>query len=203
MMPHSSSIRRLLVTTAFAAAAMAPGVALATDIPGINGHITDPGHLLSNADKTSLEDKFNKIMSDTRVDCAGWVTDAPESQLNQLGAEAYKRWNIGASWDNGVFFMVPKAGRVHVILDPSKPAELTPAEITKITDADKPNATMMDRLEAIGETTGSIIRAKALRPRPAGKTDPARGRLFGYGAFALLVAAVVMSFRNKRAGVIA
>jgi hypothetical protein len=189
----------------FAATALVVMVALwalparATDIPGINGHITDPGHLLSSADKTTLEEKFNKIMQDTRVDTAGWITDAAEKDLNSLGLEAYRRWNIGASWDNGVFFMIPKVGRVHVILDPNKPAILTPAEVTKVVDADKPK---MERCEAIAEATGGIIRNKTLKPRPEGKTDPERGRLFAYGALALLIAAIVMTVRSKnpRAG---
>jgi uncharacterized membrane protein YgcG len=170
--------------------------ARATDIPGINGHLTDPGHTLSNGDKTTIEDKLNKIQQDTRIDVAGWVTDAPESKLDELGNEAYRRWNIAASWDNGVFFMIPRVGRVHIILDPTKPPELTPSEVQKIVDSDKPSSTMMDRVESISEAAGSIIRGKALHPRPAGKTDPARGRLFLYGCFAVLAAAVVLTIRQ-------
>ncbi len=175
-----------------------PRRANAVEIPGINGHMTDPGHLLSSGDKTTVEEKLNKIQQDTRVDVAGWITDAPESQLDALGLEAYKRWNIGASWDNGVFFMVPKVGRVHVILDPVKPPQLTVAEVTRVEDADKPNAPMTERIESIADSAGGIIRGKALRPRPEGKTDPARGRLFSYGAAALFVAAIAMTLRERR-----
>jgi hypothetical protein len=192
------SANRLIRAAVFASILATPLVAGATDIPGINGHITDPMHLLSGTDKTNIEEKFNKVMQDTRVDCAGWITDAPQDQLNALGLEAYNRWGIGSSWDNGVFFMIPKVGRVHVILDPNKPPILTPAEVTRVVDADKPNAAMTERVEAIGDTVGGIIRNKSLKPRPEGKTDPERGRLFLYGATAVLLAAIGMTFRNRK-----
>jgi uncharacterized membrane protein YgcG len=81
--------------------------AYAFDIPGINGHMTDPTKALSDADKTAIEDKLSKIQQDTRIDVAGWIVDAPEDTLEGLGSEAYRRWRIGADWDNGVFFIVP------------------------------------------------------------------------------------------------
>ena len=193
-----SPVLRRSLTCAALVLALAPRLAEAIEIPGINGHMTDPGHLLSNNDKTSVEEKLNKIQQDTRVDVAGWITDAPENKLDELGLEAYKRWNIATSWDNGIFFMVPKTGRVHVILDPAKGPELTPAEVTRVVDADKPNSPMSDRIDAIADTAGSIIRSRALKPRPAGVTDPARGRLFGFGAAAVLLAAIALSFRKRQ-----
>jgi hypothetical protein len=189
---------RPLVAVAGLALLLGGRSALANDIPGINGHMTDPGHILSNGDKTTVEEKLNKIQADTRIDVAGWIADVPESRLDELGLEAYKHWNIGTSWDSGIFFMIPKTGRVHVILDPVKPPELTPAEVARVQDADKPNAPMMDRIDAFAETAGNIVRGKALKPRPEGKTDPARGRLYGYGAAAVLAAAIAMTLRTRK-----
>jgi hypothetical protein len=95
--------------------------------------------------------------------------------------------------------MIPKTGRVHVILDPVKPPELTPSEVAHVIEMDKPNSAMTERIESIAEAAGSVIRAKSLKPRPEGKTDPARGRLFGYGMIAVLALAIGMTVRQRKA----
>jgi len=184
----------VMVGLAFAGS---PRSAMAIDVPAINGHMTDPNRMLSTADKNSIEDKLSKIQQDTRVDVAGWIVDAPESSLEDLGNQAYKKWNIGGDWDNGVFLVVPKSGRVRVV-QPHVPTELTLAEVGRVVAADNPNQAMMQRLDSIADMVGIIIRARALHARPPGKNDPARGLRYTAGLLALLVAAVALTFRARR-----
>jgi hypothetical protein len=191
------TIRVGLLATIPIAGLLWPGLARAIDVPAINGHMTDPGHLLSSADKTTIEDKLSKIQADTRVDVAGWIVDAPEDALEELGKDAYRRWNIGNDWDNGVFMVVPKTGRVRLV-QPHLPAELSLAEVRKVQAADTPGAPLAQRLDSIAESIGTIIRAKALRARPPGKNDPPRGRWYSAGTLAVLLAAIGLTFRARR-----
>jgi hypothetical protein len=171
--------------------------ARALDVPNIDGHMTDPGQTLGKGDKTAIEDKLGKVQQDTRVDVAGWILDAPESSLDKLGREAFKRWHIGGDWDNAVFFVIPRVGRAHVILDDSKP-ELTVPEVERVVGADKPGAPMPQRVDLVADTAAEIVRAKALRARPNGVSDPGRGRRFLLAFAVVVLLAGGLSYRAKR-----
>lgn len=188
--------KQMLVAIAALLFWLSPGLAMAIDIPGINGHMTDPDRTLSDADKTSTEDTLSKIQEDTRIDVAGWVVDAPENQLDDLGNEAYHRWNIGRDWDNGIFLMVPKSGRVHVIQNRTKPA-LTAVEVHRVIDADSPSSPMAQRLDKIANAVGGIVRNNALRARPAGQNDPGDAIWYACGAGAVLLIAVALTYRAR------
>jgi hypothetical protein len=174
-----------------------PRAARAVDVPNIDGHMTDLGQTLGKGDKIAIEDKLSRVQQDTRVDVAGWILDAPESALDNLGREAFRRWHIGGDWDNAVFFVIPRVGRAHVTLDDSKP-ELTAAEVERVVGADKPGAPMPQRVDLLVDTAADIVRAKALRPRPNGVSDPARGRRFLLGFAAVALLAMGLSYRAKR-----
>jgi hypothetical protein len=192
-LPRSSP----LAVSALLAVLLAPRLAGAVDVPGIDGHMTDPGHVLGHADKTSIEDKLSKIQQDTRIDVAGWIVDAPEAQLDELGHAAYKKWNIGNEWDNAVFFVITKNNRMHLILKDGSP-ELNAAESAKVTGADKPNSPMPQRLDSIADTIGEIVRKKTLVARPAGKNEPKRAAYYGAAWLALTIAAGALSWRYRR-----
>ena len=174
-----------------------PPAAAAREIPSITGHLTDPTHLLSDADLKAANDKFDKIAQDTRIDVAGWVNDLPPEALGDLGDEAYRKWNIGGNWDNGVFLMIPKLGRWRIILNHARP-ELTESEVARLVAADDPGAPMARRIDGFAGTAGEILRAKIFHARPPGRSDPVLGGWFGGGAAALLLAAIAMAVLRAR-----
>ncbi len=176
---------------------LSPAVAYAFDIPGINGHMTDPTQALSDADKTAIEDKLTKIQQDTRIDVAGWIVDAPEDTLEALGSEAYRRWRIGADWDNGVFFIVPRSGRARLIQNHEKP-EVNASEAAQLVAADDPHAPMAQRINRMADAAGTMLRAAALHARPRGRNHPRRGLAYGDGAALVLLAAVGFTLRGRR-----
>jgi hypothetical protein len=171
--------------------------AYAFDIPGINGHMTDPTQALSDADKTAIEDKLSKIQQDTRIDVAGWIVDAPEDTLEGLGSEAYRRWRIGADWDNGIFFIVPKSGRARLIQNRDKP-EVNASDAALLVAADDPHASMTQRINRMADAAGTMLRATALQARPRGRNHPRRGLVYGAGAALVLLAAVGLALRERR-----
>jgi hypothetical protein len=176
---------------------LAPAAAAALDVPGIEGHMTDPAQVLGKDDKRSIEDKLGSLQGDTRVDVAGWIVDAPESSLDALGHEAFRKWHIGNDWDNALFFVVPRVGRAHLIQNDAHP-ELSALEAASLLAADKPGAPMPQRMDALADAAGSIVRAKALRSRPPGVADPGRGLRFALGWSAVLALAVGLTARAER-----
>lgn len=174
-------------------------IAAALNIPGIQGHMTDPTRQMSDAAKAAVEDKLGKIAEDTHIDAAGWITNAPEDQVDALGNEAYKRWSIGVWWDNGVFFAFPATGRVHIIQDKAKP-ELNAAEVAKLAAADNPNESdYQKRIERLADVEREILIPKTeKKARPWGTNRPGLGNEYLAAAFALALAGVVMSVRRKR-----
>jgi hypothetical protein len=173
--------------------------AMALDVPPINGHITDPQHELSATELEAIQAKLTKIQDETHIDVAGWLSPATEADATTLGRAAYRKWNIGHDWDNGVFFMMPATGRVHVILDPERP-ELTAAELAQVTDADKPTLSMSRRIELLADLTLEILRPKVThRAMPPGKANPTRGAIYGVASgLILLLAAALTRARRRR-----
>jgi hypothetical protein len=179
------------------AIAVLPANAWAVDVPGIDGHLTDPGHVLSASDKTAVDEKLGKIQQDTRIDVAGWIVDAPEDALTDLGNEAYRRWNIGRDWDNGVFVIVPKIGHAQLIQKPERPA-LSKAETEQLLAADNPSLSMNQRFDRLAEAAGTVIRGKTFHARPPGKSDPTRGVVYAGGAAVVLLIALALTWRARK-----
>jgi hypothetical protein len=179
------------------AIAIVPASAWAIDVPGIDGHLTDPRHILSASDKTAIDEKLGKIQQDTRIDVAGWIVDAPPEALAELGNEAYRRWNIGRDWDNGVFLIVPKAGRAQLIQKPERPA-LSKVETEPILAADNPTLSMNQRLDRLADAAGTAIRGKTFHARPPGKNDPPRGIAYAGGAAVVLLIALGLTWRARK-----
>ncbi|MBS2026611.1 MAG: TPM domain-containing protein [Deltaproteobacteria bacterium] len=171
--------------------------ALAQDIPGINGHMTDPDRRLSDADKKAIEDQLSGLQEETHVDIAGWVTHAADNQVEELGARAYRQWNIGKAWDNGVFFVIPATGRAHLIVDRARP-ELTAAEQARVLAADRPEAPLATRLNALADTAGSLVKAKVFHARPPGPKDGRRALAYGAGAVAMALGSGLFGRRKRR-----
>jgi hypothetical protein len=168
----------------------------AVDIPAIDGHMTDRTHTLSRADRKSIDDKLTRLQKDVLVDVAAWIVDAPEDALDEMGNEAYAKWKIGNGSDNGLFFVIPKSGQVHVIQNPNNP-ELSPHEVSRVLQADRPESSIADRINAVIDAASRILRIKCLRPRPPGTTDPARGVWYGAGTAAVLLAAIALTVRDR------
>jgi hypothetical protein len=175
-----------------------PGAARALDIPGIGGHMTDPQHKLSDSDKTSIEDRLSKIQEDTHIDFAGWISDIPEDQATAYGEEAYKRWNIGNDWDNGVFLLFPASGRVRVAQNHDKPL-LNPDEAHRLAEADDPGEELHRRIERLADKGREILVPKtANQVRPWGTAHPDRGRLYAIAAGLIALAGLGISFGRWR-----
>jgi len=191
------SLRHVWMALSLLAVFLLAAGAYAVDIPGINGHMTDPTQALSETDKTAIEDKLGKIQQDTRIDVAGWIVDAPEDALEGLGSEAYRRWRIGAEWDNGVFFIVPRFGRARLIQNHEKP-ELNASDAAQLLAADDPRAPMAQRIHRMADAAGTMLRAATLHARPRGRSHPRRGLAYGAGAALVLLAAVVRTLRGRR-----
>jgi uncharacterized membrane protein YgcG len=179
------------------AVVVCPGSAWAVEIPGIDGHVTDPTHALSASDKTAIDENLGKIQQDARIDVAAWIVDAKEDALTELGNEAYRRWNIGRDWDNGVFLIVPKVGRAKLIQKQGRPA-LSPSEAEQLVAADNPALSMNQRLDRLADAAGTVIRGKTFHPRPRGESDPARGVRYAGGATVVLLIAVGLTWRARK-----
>jgi hypothetical protein len=173
-------------------------------VPPLDGHVTDPRHKLKSVDEESMENKLGRIQSDTQVDVAIWLSDAPADAASDLGSEAYEQWHIGRDWENGILLVFPAVGPLHVILNPKRPA-LAVAEITKVVAADyNPSASWMDRIDRTANEIGSVLRvgAKEPKPRPAGHGDPRLAIRYAVptGAIALLALFRSLGRRVKRRG---
>lgn len=165
------------------------------EVPQLEGHVTDPQHRLSDGDRKSLNDKLDKLQQETHVDVATWVSNVAPEAADAAGAEFYKARNIGVDWDNGVFFMFPAHGRVHVILNAEHP-ELTAEEKGKVEAADDPSADLSRRLETLATTTSDVLKPKLNQARPPGQTDTGKGRI--YTVAALLVAGLAARRSRRR-----
>jgi uncharacterized membrane protein YgcG len=169
-------------------------------VPPLDGHVTDPQNKLRPADEEAMEDKLGKIQSDTQVDVATWLSDAPPDAATELGNEAYERWHIGRDWENGVLLVFPAVGPVHVIMNPARPV-LAAAEVTKIIDNDVgPTTAYRARIERAANEIGAVLRvgAKEPKPRPKGYGDPKLGVRFGAAAAGIAVLGVGLSFARRR-----
>ena len=167
-------------------------------IPGIDGHMTDPGHHLSAADKTAIEERLGNIQGETHIDVAGWIVDAPEGELDALGNQAYRQWSIGKAWDNAVFFVIPPGHAAHLVLERGRP-ELTPAEQARVLAADDPSLNLRARIDRLADATDAIVRNKVFRARPPGRKDPRGALAYGIPAMLVALAAGLMSLGRARA----
>lgn len=175
---------------------LAPLSAAAVEVPGIDGHMTDPQRRLGSS-KSSIEEKLTKLQDETHFDVAGWVTGAPEDQVETLGREAYERWGIGKSWENGVFLAFPAAGHVHILQDPAKPL-LSGDALAKVMAVDEPGQTLPTRVDKlIEEVRKIVVPLTQNHVLPPGKAHPEGGRKYVIGACALLLLAALMSFARK------
>ena len=88
---------------------------------------------------------------------------------------------------------------MHLIQNDAKP-ELTVGEVSRVTGVDRPTVPMPQRLDLIADAAAEIVRAKSLRARPAGVSDPKRGRWFSVAWLGVALLAVGLSWRaSKRA----
>jgi hypothetical protein len=172
--------------------------AIARAIPGIDGHMTDPAHLLGDADKKAIEERLGDLQAQTHIDVAGWILEAPDAELETLANQAYRQWSIGKAWDNAVFFAIPPGRPARLILDRARP-ELSPAEQSKVLAADNPALNLRARIERLADATGSIVRNKVFRARPPGKKDLRGALVYGVPAMLVLLAACFMSLGRARA----
>jgi hypothetical protein len=171
----------------------------ATEIPGIDGHMTDPGRKLSDADKRSIEEKLGKIQDETHIDVAGWISDSPEDQAMALGNRAFRSWNIGRDWDNGVFLFFPAEGRVRIIQTLSKPALPAP-DVALLSAADAPDMELRLRLERLADKARTLLVARTTKQaRPWGEAHPEMGHRWLALAGVVLLAALAMSLARGRA----
>jgi hypothetical protein len=176
-------------------------IALAVpQVPGIDGHMTDPGHKLSEADKRSIEDRLGKIQEETHLDVAGWISDVPEGQAMALGNRAYRQWNIGRDWDGGVFLMFPTEGKVRIIQPLDRPT-VPAGEVAQLVAADIPDLAMNQRIERLAEKARSLLVARTgKKARPWGDAHPELGHRWLMLAAAIVLGAAGMSFSRKRTG---
>lgn len=183
---------RMMIT---ALALVLPGSGWAL-VPNLEGHITDPQRRLSQNDRTNLEKKLNEIQSNTHIDVACWISEVAPDAARGQGQEFYRVRGIGRAWDNGVFFMFPRTGRVEIIQEPNRP-ELTPQEVQRVLGADNPTQDVARRLESLADATNGILGSKAKAARPWGQTRPEVGRAYLFGALVVFAVAIFMSFGRK------
>lgn len=168
------------------------------EVPGISGHMTDPLHRLSDADRRSVEERLGKIQDETHVDVAGWISGAPEEQAVELGERAVAQWNIGRDWDGAVFFLFPSQGRVRIIQPPAK-AVLPAEEVAKLAALDSPEAELHLRIARLAEKARTLLVARtAKQARPWGDAHPQLGRRWLMLAAAILAGAAGLSFARRR-----
>ena len=167
-------------------------------IPGIDGHMTDPDRRLGAVDKSAIEEHLGNIQGETHIDVAGWIVEASDAELDALGSQAYRQWNIGKAWDGAVFFVIPPGRRARMVLDPAR-RELTPAEQAHVLAADNPALNLRARIDRLADATAAILRDKVFRARPQGNKDLRGALAYGLAAMLLALAAGFMSLGRARA----
>jgi len=186
-------MRRLaaLVLAACLTLALAPAQASAFDLRPLKGHVSDPDHLLSNHDRSDIDDKLTKLQKDTWVAVTILVMDLPEdTDFAELGHEAFAKWKIGAGVDNSLLVVIPRTGHSHVHQEHAPP-QFTKKEAISVASAEKPNTSVADRAQAIVTATSDLLRLRAMHRRPRGTIHKARGIKF-LSAFAALLALMVL-----------
>jgi hypothetical protein len=176
--------------------ALAPLRAGALELPGLDGHMTDPHHKLGSA-KASIEERLGKIQDETHIDVAGWISDLPEDQVEARGSDVYRRWNIGKNWDGGIFLVFPASGPVHVIQDSERPT-LSDAARVKLVATDSPTDKLDKRALDLAEEARRLILPKMEnQARPLGTSHPEKGPYYVIAAAALALVGAWMSLRRK------
>jgi hypothetical protein len=171
--------------------------ALASNIPPLGGHITDPARRLGG-EYDALNERFGKVMDDTHVDTASWITGAPADQSLSLGNSAFKQWNIGRDWDSGILFVFPSAGRFSIVQDSTNPP-LTSAEVNLLVAGDRPDDPLPKRLEQLSDAIREVLIPKRTgKPRPWGYARPYLGHRYLAVTIAVLLAAVGLTVRRRR-----
>jgi len=185
--------RSSLATLALLAAGLvSPRSALAMDVPSCGGHVTDTGHMLGERTYHDIDTKLDKLAHETLVDSAMWLADGPRDTLETLGHEAYKRWGIGAQWNNGLLVIIPKTGRAFIVQDEARP-DLTADEMAKVVSWDEPDKPMERRVDQVSESLVTLLRPKEDRHIPAHRIR------YVFGPVALLLAAWLLRLRGQGA----
>jgi uncharacterized membrane protein YgcG len=159
-------------------------------LPTIGGHVTDPTHLLSTVDRDSLEHQLGDIQRETQVDVAAFLAPVSAEMLPTIGREAYRQWNIGRDWENGVLVVLSsKAAECRVILAddgaPLRPVVVAQIEANASRTAHEGN--FRSALQAAGERIAAELREREKRPLARAPGHKARTASLGYASGALLV----------------
>jgi len=190
-----------LAAAAALALTLTTSLAGAIEVAPIKDHIDDPGHLLSGHDRSDLAERLSKIQKATLIDVAFLIVDAPEDDLEDLGHEAFAKWKLTSDSDSGIIFMVPVHGQAKLIQDRVPPV-LTGRELKLAVSADKKNASVFDRIDAISKNAEKLLRLKVTKKKPRGTNRPVRGMVYLTAAVGLFMLAVLrtMNERERRAG---
>ena len=182
----------LAMAVALGISASAPRVR-AANVPACGGHVTDPDRVLAEPDRQALTAELDKLDLETLIDVAVWVADAPDDSLPPPGQKAFGEWSIGRVWDGGLLIVAPTSGRAVMFQDPKRPV-LTPTEVDEVTGADRPDEPMIRRLDAVCQSTASVLR------RRIDRYAPARRLRYVFVPAALLLAAAALMARDRRNG---
>jgi hypothetical protein len=177
------------------------GSAVAEEVPGIGGHVTDTHRKLKGGDKDAIEEKLGKIQTDTQDDVAAWITDTPPQAMGDSAREAFDQWHIGKDWENGILLVYPSSGPPLVVQRPERPL-LSSTDIDRVLKADgEAGGSMRARLDRMADEMGALLRvgAKAPKVRPWGKRDSRRAAWYAVGALVIAAAAALMSIRRRSA----
>jgi hypothetical protein len=198
-MTHPRLTHAVALALSLAIWALFARAARADDLPPRTGHVSDTSHLLRKQDRDDLEEKLKKLEKEMRVDVAMWLTDASEGVTDDVGREAYEKWNVGKNADNGLLFVItPKGGHAAIVQAPARDY-LFKWEAKKVRDEEKLDTSVGDRAFAIEHQVEKILEKKTVRRRPRGTPHPARAMFYLTGAVGLVMLAIFLSFGERRA----
>ena len=169
---------------------------VASSVPSIEGHVTDPGKSLSASEKEGLEETLGAIQNDLKEDVAAYVADVPAGDLARTGREAFDVWHIGRDWENGVLITVRPDGSAMEIVQALERPALKDAEARSIAElaiAGGGHRAVAGEIREAAAQVESKLRVGAKQPtvRPWGSRD-GKAALW-YAVCAALVALVAFA----------
>lgn len=176
-------------------------------VPGIEGHITSRGALLTAEQKSNLDLLLGKIQEESKVDLAVLVMDqdiGDGDMLDAMARQTFHAWSIGKSWDGGgALVVLSNDGRDIVVHQSEDEKPFRAKHVSLIKETVLTTSRQGKTYEGLRlgiERAGRILRSggKTYLSAPPQQRDIPRSRRYSLGAFVILALALISSRAIER-----